>query len=90
MLLKIVLEPIMEPLGDPRSFGFRPGRNAHMAVSLVMRLLIYKKTNRRHRARVKSYESIQSDRKSDRKPIYLNPYVINLDIENGFDDMCHQ
>lgn len=41
MLLKLVLEPIMEPLGDKASFGFRPGRNGHQAVSyLANRLML--------------------------------------------------
>jgi retron-type reverse transcriptase len=35
MLLKIIMEPYMEPLGDAFSFGFRPGRNAHLAVSAL-------------------------------------------------------
>lgn len=33
MLLKIIVEPYLEPLGDPSSFGFRPGRTCHMAVA---------------------------------------------------------
>lgn len=33
--LKLSMEPYMEPLGDRNSFGFRPGRNCHQAVSYL-------------------------------------------------------
>ncbi len=42
MLLKLVLEPIMEPLGDNTSFGFRPGRNCHQAVSYLANRLMFR------------------------------------------------
>lgn len=35
MLLKLVMEPYMEPLGDEFSFGFRPGRNCHQATAYI-------------------------------------------------------
>ena len=35
MLLKLVLDPILEPMGDKHSFGFRPGRGCHQAVSFL-------------------------------------------------------
>jgi RNA-directed DNA polymerase len=35
MLLKLIMEPYMEPLGDTTSFGYRPGRSAHQLVSLL-------------------------------------------------------
>ena len=40
MLLKLVIEPIMEPLGDTTSFGRRPGRNCHQAVSYLANRLM--------------------------------------------------
>jgi len=33
LLLKVAIEPYMEPLGDDLSFGFRPGRSSQQAVS---------------------------------------------------------
>lgn len=39
MLLKLVAEPYLEPLGDASSFGFRPGRSCHMAVNCLAHLL---------------------------------------------------
>lgn len=40
MLLKTVMEPYMEPLGDSCSFGFRPGRNAHQATAHIHNYLL--------------------------------------------------
>ena len=34
---KMVLEPMLEPVFDPNSFGYRPGRSALDAVALVRR-----------------------------------------------------
>lgn len=39
MLLKLVMEPYMEPLGDQRSFGYRPGRNCFHATTILYGLL---------------------------------------------------
>lgn len=35
-VLRQLLEPLFEPLFHPNSFGFRPGRNCHQAVDLVL------------------------------------------------------
>jgi retron-type reverse transcriptase len=40
MLLKLVMEPYMEPLGDSCSFGFRLGRNAHQATAHLHNYLL--------------------------------------------------
>lgn len=39
MLLTLVMEPYLEPLGDVTSFGFRPGRNSHQLISLMTNTL---------------------------------------------------
>lgn len=44
MLLNLIMEAYMEPLGDKHSFGFRPGRNCHQATSYLHNALIYRKT----------------------------------------------
>lgn len=41
MLLKLVMEAYMEPLGDEFSFGFRPGRNTHQVTSYIHNRLQY-------------------------------------------------
>ena len=43
--LKIAVEPYMEPLGDRNSFGFRPGRNCHQAVSYLYSRLSIRTSN---------------------------------------------
>lgn len=35
MVVKIMLEPILEPLFDNDSYGYRPGRSAHHALSVT-------------------------------------------------------
>jgi retron-type reverse transcriptase len=44
MLLYLIMEAYMEPLGDKHSFGFRPGRNCHQATAYLHNALIYRKT----------------------------------------------
>ena len=39
MLLTIVMEPYLEPIGDVTSFGFRPGRNSHQLISMMTNTL---------------------------------------------------
>lgn len=46
MLLKLVMEPYMEPLGDESSFGFRPGRNCHQATAYIHSRLQYNKSGK--------------------------------------------
>lgn len=46
MLLNLIMEAYMEPLGDKHSFGFRPGRNCHQATSYLHNALIYRRTQR--------------------------------------------
>lgn len=43
--LKIAIEPYIEPLGDRNSFGFRPGRNCHQAVSYLYSRLSIRYSN---------------------------------------------
>lgn len=37
MVVKMILEPRLEPVFHPSSFGYRPGRNAHQAVAQARR-----------------------------------------------------
>ena len=46
MLLKLVMEPYMEPLGDEFSFGFRPGRNCHQITAYINNRLQYSKSSK--------------------------------------------
>ena len=50
--LKLAMEPYMEPLGDRNSFGFRPGRNCHQAVSYLYNRLSIRTSNASENKRV--------------------------------------
>jgi retron-type reverse transcriptase len=50
--LKLAMEPYMEPLGDRNSFGFRPGRNCHQAVSYLYNRLSIRTSNASKNKRV--------------------------------------
>lgn len=45
MLMKIVMESYLEPLGDPNSYGFRPGRNCYQAITALNNLLVHRHSN---------------------------------------------
>lgn len=55
MLLKLVIEPYMEPLGDEYSFGFRPGRNCHQITAYIHNRLQYNKSNKELSRKSKGY-----------------------------------
>lgn len=44
-LLKLIMEPYKEPLGDKNSYGFRPGRNANQATSMLHNSLHYRQNS---------------------------------------------
>lgn len=52
LFLKLSMEPYMEPLGDRNSFGFRPGRNCHQAVSYLYNRLSIRTSNASSNKRV--------------------------------------
>jgi retron-type reverse transcriptase len=54
-LLKLVMEPYMEPLGDEFSFGFRPGRNCHQITSYVHHRLMHYKSSKSLTPKDKGY-----------------------------------
>lgn len=55
MLLKLVMEPYMEPLGDELSLGFRPGRNCHQATSYIHNRLQYNRSAKPITPRARGY-----------------------------------
>jgi len=65
VLVNLVMESYMEPLGDPHSFGFRIGRTAHQAVSVVAnRVDIHKNllfTQPNRRLKVEANKPLQQD-----------------------------
>lgn len=57
-LLKLVMESYLEPLGDRNSFGFRPGRNCHQAISYLSNRLSIRKSNRNKRVSPKNKSTL--------------------------------
>jgi retron-type reverse transcriptase len=93
MLLKLVMEPYLEVLGDENSFGFRPDRNHHMANSVIKRLLLYKTGNKRKINTVSNKKFIGCKKVKDCKK-YYNSYfstlhILDADINGCFDNIKH-
>ena len=78
--LKLSIEPYMEPLGDRNSFGFRPGRNCHQAVSyLYNRLSIRTSTasqNKRVSLRTRSILNLKIKKYNTQKTATLIDKII--------------
>ena len=89
MLLKIIMEPYMEPLGDSNSFGFRPGRNCHMAVARLHSELVWKEQGKESKRKdmIDGYE-----RKHLRKEVagFSKQEVLDADIKGCFDNISHE
>jgi hypothetical protein len=91
--LKLVIEPYMETLGDRNSFGFRPGRNCHKAVSyLYSQLFIRISSTSKHKrilfrersvlsSRIKKYKSLNKY-KNKQEQLLNNKNRSNKEIQN--------
>lgn len=103
MLLKLVLEPIIEPLGDETSFGFRPGRNCHQAVSYLANRLMFRRRKGLNRKRmqtsaaagVSGYARVDlrntgSVTVNHKGCFFSNPSLLDCDIEGCFDNISHE
>jgi hypothetical protein len=79
--LKLTMEAYMEPLGDRNSFGFRPGRNCHQAVSyLYSRLSIRTSTTSKNK---------RVSLRTNTKQYYVPYYLLHTDIKSCFDNISH-
>jgi RNA-directed DNA polymerase len=88
MLMKIILEPILEPLGDEHSFGFRPGRGCHQAVCYLANRARWKRRGGSNRLRSKAF-GFQYNKEP--KFQFFNLYqIINADIKGCFDNIDHE
>ena len=89
MLMKLVMEPIMEPWGDSTSFGFRPGRNSHQAISyLANRLEYYRRGGlERMRMRTKRRTPMTKERQVER--YFPIKGILDCDIKGCFDNIDH-
>jgi retron-type reverse transcriptase len=93
MLLKVVMEPYMEPLGDNFSFGFRPGRDAHLAVSALyskIRWFSKRSSLRKRSAGFRTKQILLKDlAKNHKQKFYNTRYILDADIEGCFDNISH-
>jgi len=93
MLLKVVMEPYMEPLGDNFSFGFRPGRDAHLAVSALyskIRWFSKRSSLRKRSAGFRTKQILFKDlAKNHKQQFYNTQYILDADIEGCFDNISH-
>jgi retron-type reverse transcriptase len=90
MLLKLAIEPIMEPLGDKNSYGFRPGRGTHHAVSRLANRVTYNRTRKKLRRRDKAFGSLVKGKFSSLKSrFYVDKYLLDADIEGCFNNISH-
>lgn len=94
MLLKLVLEPIMEPLGDSHSFGYRRGRSAHLAISSLSNSLVFKRRGGDMRMRQKTFKRSEERLKRKEEPkkvpeFFTTKYIVDCDIEGFFDNISH-
>lgn len=81
MLVKLVIEPYLEPLGDEFSFGFRPGRNCHQATAYINNRLQYMKSKLSLRYLETKMRSIVNDIPSITKGIWIP--LNEIDPENN-------
>jgi RNA-directed DNA polymerase len=87
MLLKLVLDPFLEPMGDKHSFGFRPGRGCHQAVSFVANRVALKTRTGDMRLRTRQFGNLSANPTTS----YFNTFwIIDADIKRCFDNISHK
>jgi len=96
MLLKLIMEPYMEPLGDTTSFGFRPGRNAHQLISLISNNLAWERFNMtkiKRNKKIKNWDFKVNTIKKLYNRNYIQSWmprhILKADIESCFDNILH-
>lgn len=91
MLLKLTMEPYMEPLGDPHSFGFRPGRGCHQAVSTVANRTTWNRRKGMSRLRMKTFRAGTQLKTSSPTPkFFQTQHLLDADIKGCFDNISHE
>jgi len=92
MLLKILLEPIMEPLGDKTSFAYRRGRNPHLAICHISNSLVFKRRGGDNRKRQMTFKETKNRRVISKKvpEFYTTKHIIDCNIKGFFDNISHE
>lgn len=97
MLLNLIMESYLEVLGDRNSYGFRPGRNAHQAITALCQNLIYKQYDGMKANSIKGryYDNLKKvwQKSDDQKRIIKTyskiTYILDADIKGCFDNISH-
>lgn len=76
-LFKLTAEPYMEPLGDLSSFGFRPKKNYHQAVSYLFNKLSNQKKIKKSSIKNKKY-------------FFISYYLLNANINSCFNNVSQK
>ena len=71
-----VIEPIIDPHADKRSYGFRKGRNVHQAIGELSRVLNVTPYLRRQKVGTKRYFS-------------HTKHILQIDVKGFFDNVDH-
>lgn len=90
-LFKLVMEAYLEPLGDPNSFGFRPGRGCQHAVAEVANKFKFNKSfgTKVQKAQVFGRKLSVTKKKSLRR-FYVPQMIIDGDIQACLDNISHK
>ena len=89
MLMKLVMEPIMEPWGDSTSFGFRPGRNCNQAISYLANRLEYYRRGGLERMRMRTKRRAPSTKERQVERYFPIKGILDCDIKGCFDNIDH-
>ena len=95
-LLKLAMEPYMEPLGDKNSFGFRPGRNYHQTISYLYNKLSIKTINNSKNKQEQilnnkniSNQKIQNLLTINKKQYYIPFHLLKTNINTCYNKINH-
>jgi RNA-directed DNA polymerase len=90
-LFKLAMEAYLEPLGDPNSFGFRPGRGCQHAVAEVANRFIFNKSSGSKTQKARSFRrELLVIKKKSLKRSYVPQTIVEGDIKKCFDNISHE
>jgi retron-type reverse transcriptase len=90
-LFKLVMEAYLEPLGDPNSFGFRPGRGCQHAVAEVANKSRFNKNSGTKTQKAKAFgRKFSVIKQKSLKQFYVPQIIIEGDIKECLDNISHE
>ena len=91
ILFKLVMEAYLEPLGNPTSFGFRPGRGCQHAIAeLANRFRCHKSFGPKSQ-KIKAFgKKFPITKKKSFKKFYVSQTIIEGEIKKCFDNISHK